>query len=66
MLFVLVACGAVSGFHSLVAGGTVSKQLTNETEGRLISYGGMLTEGVVAVSTVLLVGVFGSSRRRNE
>ena len=56
MLFVLVACGAVSGFHSLVAGGTVSKQLTNETEGRLISYGGMLTEGVVAVTTVLLVG----------
>ena len=56
MLFVLVACGAVSGFHSLVAGGTVSKQLTHETEGRLISYGGMLTEGVVAVTTVLLVG----------
>ena len=56
MLFVLVACGAVSGFHSLVAGGTVSKQLTKETEGRLISYGGMLTEGVVAVTTVLLVG----------
>jgi carbon starvation protein len=56
MLFVLVACGAVSGFHSLVAGGTVSKQLTNETQGRLISYGGMLTEGVVAVCTVLLVG----------
>jgi len=55
-LFVLVACGAVSGFHSLVAGGTVSKQLTNETQGRLISYGGMLTEGVVAVCTVLLVG----------
>jgi carbon starvation protein len=56
MLFVLVACGAVSGFHSLVAGGTVSKQITSETEGRLISYGGMLTEGVVAVCTVLLVG----------
>ncbi len=56
MLFVLVACGAVSGFHSLVAGGTVSKQLANEKEGRLISYGGMLTEGVVAVATVLLVG----------
>ncbi len=56
MLFVLVACGAVSGFHSLVAGGTVSKQLANETQGRAISYGGMLTEGVVAVCTVLLVG----------
>jgi carbon starvation protein len=56
MLFVLVACGAVSGFHSLVAGGTTSKQLTNETQGKAIAYGGMLTEGVVAVVTVLMVG----------
>jgi carbon starvation protein len=56
MLFVMVACGAVSGFHSLVAGGTVSKQLTRESEGRAVSYGGMLTEGLVAVLTVLLVG----------
>ena len=56
MLFVLVACGAVSGFHSLVAGGTTSKQLANEIQGKSISYGGMLTEGVVAVVTVLLVG----------
>ena len=55
MLFVLVACGAVSGFHSLVAGGTTSKQLTNETQGKAIAYGGMLTEGVVAVVTVLMV-----------
>lgn len=56
MLFVLVACGAVSGFHSLVAGGTTSKQLANETQGKPIAYGGMLTEGVVAVVTVLMVG----------
>jgi carbon starvation protein len=56
MLFVLVACGAVSGFHSLVAGGTTSKQLATEVHGKPISYGGMLTEGVVAVVTVLLVG----------
>jgi len=56
MLFVLVACGAVSGFHSLVAGGTTSKQLASESQGKIISYGGMLTEGVVAVVTVLLVG----------
>ena len=56
MLFVLVACGAVSGFHSLVAGGTTSKQLASEMQGKSISYGGMLTEGVVAVVTVLLVG----------
>ena len=56
MLFVLVACGAVSGFHSLVAGGTTSKQLASEMQGKSIGYGGMLTEGVVAVVTVLLVG----------
>ncbi|MBI4389606.1 MAG: carbon starvation protein A, partial [Nitrospinae bacterium] len=56
MLFVLVACGAVSGFHSLVVGGTVSKQLASESHGRIIAYGGMLTEGVIAVMTVLLVG----------
>jgi len=55
MLFVLVACGAVSGFHSLVAGGTTSKQLSVESQGRPIAYGGMLTEGAVAVVTVLLV-----------
>ena len=55
MLFVLVACGAVSGFHSLVVGGTTSKQLAVESQGRPIAYGGMLTEGVVAVVTVLLV-----------
>jgi len=56
MLFVLVACGAISGFHSLVAGGTTSKQLADETQGKAIAYGGMLTEGVVAVVTVLMVG----------
>ena len=56
MLFVLVACGAVSGFHSLVAGGTTSKQLAVESEGRFIGYGGMLAEGIVATVTVLLVG----------
>ena len=55
MLFVLVACGAVSGFHSLVAGGTTSKQLAVESQGKSIAYGGMLTEGMVAVVTVLLV-----------
>ena len=56
MLFVLVACGAVSGFHSIVAGGTTSKQLATEIQGKIICYGGMLSEGVVAVVTVLLVG----------
>jgi len=49
MLFVTIACGAVSGFHSLVASGTTSKQLDNEKDSRLVGYGSMLLEGVLAV-----------------
>jgi carbon starvation protein len=49
MLFVLVACGAISGFHSLVASGTTAKQLSCETDARPIGYGGMLIEGALAV-----------------
>lgn len=56
MLFILVACGAVSGFHSLVAGGTSSKQLASEKDGRLIGFGAMLTEGVLAAMTLVMVG----------
>lgn len=56
MLFVIIACGAVSGFHSLVSGGTTSKQLANEKDGLVIGYGAMLTEGLLAVLTLILVG----------
>jgi carbon starvation protein len=55
MLFVLVACGAISGFHSLVSGGTTAKQLRNEKYQKMIGYGGMLAEGVVALMATLLV-----------
>jgi carbon starvation protein len=48
MLFVIIACGAISGFHSIVAGGTTSKQLPNEASGKLIGFGGMLTEAALA------------------
>ena len=48
MLFVIIACGAISGFHSIVAGGTTAKQLPNEKAGRLIGYGGMVTEAALA------------------
>jgi len=48
MLFVIVACGAISGFHSLVAGGTTAKQLPDEASGKLIGYGGMVTEAALA------------------
>jgi len=55
MLFIIVACGAISGFHSLVGGGTTSKQLAKQSHGRLVGYGGMLTEGVLATLALLTV-----------
>ncbi len=53
MLFVTVACGAISGFHSLVGSGTSSKQLDKESDTLLIGYGGMLIEGVLAVVAII-------------
>ncbi|MGI6586595.1 MAG: carbon starvation protein A [Lutisporaceae bacterium] len=55
MLFVTVACGAVSGFHSLVASGTSSKQVNNEKDTQLIGYGAMLIEGIVAIIALISV-----------
>jgi len=52
-LFITIACGAISGFHSLVASGTSSKQLNSERDGRLVGYGGMVAEGILAVIAVL-------------
>lgn len=59
ILFTTVACGAISGFHSMVASGTTSKQLTRETDAQLVGYGAMLLEGVVAVialGTIMMSG----------
>jgi len=56
MLFVTIACGAISGFHSLVASGTTSKQLLNEKDARKIGYGAMVMEGLVALLALLIVG----------
>jgi carbon starvation protein len=47
-LFVIIACGACSGFHALIASGTTSKQLSHETDARPIAYGAMLLEAMVA------------------
>jgi len=55
MLFITVACGAVSGFHALVASGTTSKQIARESHIQPVAYGGMLTEGLLA--TLALIGV---------
>jgi len=54
-LFVTVACGAISGFHSLVSSGTTAKQVNTEKDTRLIGYGAMLIEGLVAVVALIAV-----------
>ena len=59
MLFVIVACGAISGFHSLVGSGTTSKQLRKEKDTVLVGYGSMLLEGlvaVIAIATIMITG----------
>ena len=56
VLFTTVACGAISGFHSLVSSGTTSKQLDKEKDARPIAYGGMLLECVLAVLTLCAIG----------
>ena len=55
VLFTTIACGAISGFHSLVASGTTSKQLDKETDAKPIAYGGMLIECVLAIMTLIAV-----------
>jgi carbon starvation protein len=52
-LFITIACGAVSGWHSIIASGTTPKLLGNEREARLIGYGGMLTEAAVAIMALI-------------
>lgn len=57
ILFITIACGACSGFHSIVASGTTSKQLNCETDARKIGYGAMLIEGLVAVISLFTVAM---------
>jgi carbon starvation protein len=52
-LFITIACGAVSGFHSLIASGTTPKMIENESHARLIGYGGMLMESFVAIMALV-------------
>lgn len=54
-LFITIACGAASGAHGLVCGGTSCKQISNEKHARLIGYGGMLLEGLLALCVILLI-----------
>jgi len=55
ILFITVACGACSGFHGIVSGGTTSRQLRKETDARVIGYGAMILEAVVAVLALATV-----------
>ncbi len=55
VLFITIACGACSGFHSLVATGTTCKQLQKESDSKMIGYGAMLLEGLVAVISLSCV-----------
>ena len=51
--FIIIACGAISGFHSLVASGTTPKLITNESDARMVGYGAMLIESLVAVMALI-------------
>ncbi|WP_409159132.1 carbon starvation CstA family protein [Pectobacterium sp. B2J-2] len=56
-LFITIACGAVSGFHALIASGTTPKLLANETDARFIGYGAMLMESFVAVMALVAASI---------
>ena len=55
--FITIACGAISGFHALVASGTTPKMLTRESDARLIGYGGMLMESFVAIMALCAAAI---------
>ncbi|HLR53688.1 MAG TPA: carbon starvation protein A [Pseudogracilibacillus sp.] len=55
LLFITIACGAISGFHGLISSGTTSKQLNNETDARFVGYLGAAGEGILAIISILAV-----------
>lgn len=61
VLFTTIACGAISGFHSLVSSGTTSKQLDKEKDAKPIAYGGMLLECVLALLVICAVAAFANA-----
>jgi carbon starvation protein len=56
LLFITIACGAVSGFHNLVSSGTTARQVERSADSKFIGYGAMLTEGALAVLVILACG----------
>jgi len=55
--FITIACGAISGFHSLISSGTTPKLIARETETRMVGYGAMMAESAVAVMAIIAAGV---------
>ncbi len=55
LLFITIACGAISGFHGLVSSGTTAKQLNNETDARFVGYLGAIGEGSLALITIVAI-----------
>jgi carbon starvation protein len=55
-LFIIIACGAVSGFHSIIASGTTSKQLDKEKDAMFVGFGGMLMETIIGIVCVIIAG----------
>jgi len=55
VMFVFIACGAISGFHSLIASGTTSKQLPKKSDAKIISFGGMIVEGILSMLAIIAV-----------
>lgn len=56
LMFIIIACGAISGFHSLASSGTTVKQVDRESDARIIGYGGMLLESFFAVLVLMAIG----------
>ena len=61
-VFITIACGALSGFHAIIASGTTPKMIGNEREILFVGFGAMLTEGVVAIMALVAACVLGSGR----
>jgi carbon starvation protein len=61
LLFITIACGAISGFHGLVSSGTTSKQLNKETDARFVGYLGAIGEGLLALIVIVAVATFFAS-----
>ena len=55
ILFITIACGAISGFHGLVSSGTTAKQLDKETDARFVGFGGAIGEGALAIGSIIAV-----------